>query len=151
MHYSDIDGNIDGAFTLETDYYGEFRDGFDTHPAMADIDNDGILEIVVGNERGGLSMYRTNMETVSTQYIYKKPEVNIFPNPANQYFNIEIKNGNNPFVIISLFNAVGQEVLSGSFTSSNYTMNCQGLSSGIYFAKLKMGGEVVVKKVVLGQ
>ena len=91
------------------------------------------------------------METVSTQYIYRKPEVSIFPNPANQYFNIEIKNGNNPFVNVSLFNAIGQEVLKDFFTSSNYTVNCHGLSNGIYFVRLEMGGEVVLKKVVLGK
>ncbi len=150
-HYSNIDGNIDGSFTLETDYYGEIREGFNTNPALADIDNDGILEIVVGNERGGLSMFKTNMNTVSTHYIYQNPEVNIFPNPANEFFNVELKNGNGIYVNMSVFNAVGQEIFKDSFTSSNYQVNCSQLSSGIYFAKFEIGEEVVVKKVVLGK
>ena len=151
LHYSNIDGNIDGDFTLETDFYGEIREGFNTHPAIADIDNDGILEMVVGNERGGLSMFKTNLITVSTNYIYQNPEVSIFPNPANDFFNVELKNGNGVRVIFSVFNAIGQEVFKDSFASSSYQVNCKSLSNGIYFVKFKIGEEVVVKKVVLGK
>ncbi len=155
LHYSNIDGNTDGDFTLETDFYGEIREGFNTHPAIADINNDGILDMVIGNERGGLSLFETNFYVdgtpVSTHYIYTKPEVNIFPNPANDFFNIEIKNGNNTLVNMSVVNAVGQEVLKGSFTSNSHQVNCQNLSKGIYFVRLKIGEEVVVKKVMLGK
>ena len=62
-----------------------------------------------------------------------------------------IINGNNLFVTVSLFNAIGQEVLNEGFTSSVYTVNCDELSNGIYFAKLEMGSEVVVRKIVLGK
>jgi hypothetical protein len=154
MHYSDIDGNINGEFTLETDFYGEIREGFNTRPAIADIDDDGVLEMVVGNERGGLSMFQTNFNTdgtVSTQYVLKSTEVLIYPNPANEFFNVEILNGNSIKVNISVFNAVGQQVLNDSFTSANYQANCKGLSNGIYFARLEIGEEVVMKKVVLGK
>ncbi len=155
MHYSNIDGNIDGDFTLETDFYGEIREGFNTHPAIADINNDGILDMIVGNERGGLSLFETDFKTdgipVSTHYFFSKPEVNIFPNPANDVFNIEIKNGNNTMVNISLFNAVGQQVLSGSFASLSYQVDCKSLSNGIYFVRIEIGGEVVVKKILLGK
>ncbi len=154
MHYSNIDGNINGEFTLETDFYGEIREGFNTRPAIADIDDDGVLEMVVGNERGGLSMFQTNFNTdgtVSTQYVFKSTEVLIYPNPANEFFNVEILNGNSIKVNISVFNAVGQQVLKDSFTSANYQANCKGLSNGIYFARLEIGEEVVVKKVVLGK
>jgi Secretion system C-terminal sorting domain/FG-GAP-like repeat len=155
MRYSNIDGNIDGTFTLESDYYGEIREGFNTRPAIADIDDDGILEMFVGNERGGLSLFKTNLHTdgtpVSTNYIYNKPEIFIYPNPANDFFNIEIRNGNNSLVNISLFNAIGQEVSESSFTSSSFQVNCANLSDGIYFARIERGGELVVKKVVIGK
>jgi len=155
MHYSNIDGNIDGEFDLETDYFGEVREGFNTRPAIADIDNDDILEMVIGNERGGLSFFETNLYTdgtpVSTHYIYKKREVNIFPNPAHDLFTVEMKSGSNAFVTISMFNAVGQEVLKDAFTSSKYEVNCNNLSNGIYFIRLEIGDEVLVEKVVLGK
>ena len=155
MHYSNIDGNIDGIFTLETDFLGELREGFNTHPAIADINNDGILEMVVGNQRGGLSMFKTNLYTdgtpVSTYYVYQKPELNIFPNPANELFTVEMKNGNSNFVNISIFNAVGQEVLKDAFNSSSYQVNCNKLSNGIYFIRLEIGNDVIVEKVVLGK
>jgi hypothetical protein len=155
MQYTNIDGNITGEFDLVTDFYGEIREGFNTRPAIADIDNDGILEMVVGNERGGLSLFETNFNTdgtpVSTHYIYTQPEVKIFPNPANEFFNVELKNGKGTYVNISVFNAVGQEVFKDFFATSSYKVNCKGLSNGIYFTRIETGGEVVVKKVVLGK
>ncbi len=154
MHYSGIDGNIDGTFTLETDYFGGLREGFNTHPAIADIDNDGILEMIVGNERGGLSLFKTNINTdgtsFSTHYVYNKPDVKLFPNPTSNIFNIEIVGGTNTKVNFSLLNMVGQEMRSGTFTGNAHRVDCQGLSSGIYFVRLDIGGEVVVEKIVIG-
>jgi hypothetical protein len=154
MHYSNIDGNIDGEFTLETDHFGGLREGFNTHPAIADIDNDGILEMIVGNERGGLSLFKTNINTdgtsFSTHYVYNKPEVKLFPNPTTNIFNIEIVGGTNGRVNFSVLNMVGQEMRSGTFTGNAHRVDCQGLSSGIYFVRLDIGGEVVVEKIVIG-
>lgn len=153
MHYSNIDGNIQGDFTLETDYFGGIREGANTHPAIADIDNDGILEIVIGNERGGLSIFKTNFNTdgstVSTHYIFKTAEVNIFPNPTNDFFNIEIQNANSANVHLSVFNAVGQKVLTSTFANSKHKINAEKLSNGIYFVRLEIGEEVVIKKIVI--
>ena len=153
MHYTDIDGNIDGVFTLETDHFGELRDGFNSHPAIADINNDGVLDMILGNERGGLSLFKTNINVdgtpVSTHYVNRNLDINIFPNPADDYFNIEIKNGVNSLINLSVYNAVGQEVIRESFNASNHQVDCNSLSSGIYFAKLEIGGELVVKKIVL--
>lgn len=155
MHYSNIDGNIDGVFTLETDFFGEIREGFNTHPAIADINNDGVLDMVIGNKRGGLSIFKTKLNTdgtpVAVNYIYKKTEVNIFPNPAKRFFNIEIKNGNSSHVHLTVFNAVGQEVQRQSFSGANHQVDCQNLSSGIYFVRLESGGEVFLEKVVIGK
>ncbi|MDO8971675.1 MAG: VCBS repeat-containing protein, partial [Saprospiraceae bacterium] len=41
--------------------WGNIDEGNRSHPAFADLDNDGKLEMVIGNQRGGLAMYRTEL------------------------------------------------------------------------------------------
>ena len=154
MHYDNIDGNVTGDFNLKTDFFGGIREGFNTRPTIADIDNDNVLEMVVGNERGGLSMFETNLNTdgnpVSTHYIYSNTDVRIFPNPSNDYFNIELETANPSMTNISVFNAIGQQVAKDSFNSSTYKFDCTKLSNGVYFVRLDIGGEILIKKVVVG-
>ena len=155
MHYSNIDGNVSGEFDLETDYFGQIREGFNTRPAIADIDNDNVLEMVVGNERGGISIFETNLHTdgtpVSTHYVFSNTEVKVFPNPANDFFNVSLNNENHTRINVFVFNAVGQEVIQDTFNASSYDVDCSKLGNGVYFVRLEIGNEVVVKKVVLSK
>jgi len=61
----------------------------------------------------------------------------VFPNPTPQYFNIRLyeKNTTNP-VNYTLYNALGQQVLSGVLTTDESLVDVSGLTDGIYFLYL---------------
>lgn len=68
---------------------------------------------------------------------------NPYPIPSNQHVNVEFANPQTQKVIISLYNILGQEVLSYSQNSpqGNYKVNLQlgGLSRGLYVVRIQAG------------
>jgi hypothetical protein len=59
-HYTNIDGNLSGAFALITDSYEALYHGWYSAVHGADINNDGSMDLVFGNHRGGLVLYSRN-------------------------------------------------------------------------------------------
>ncbi|MCF8237866.1 MAG: VCBS repeat-containing protein [Saprospiraceae bacterium] len=58
--------NPNATFLVLDSLYTGYRDGFHTQPVLEDLDQDGLLEIIIGNLRGGLTAYQTPLETLST-------------------------------------------------------------------------------------
>ncbi|HRW76087.1 MAG TPA: FG-GAP-like repeat-containing protein, partial [Saprospiraceae bacterium] len=61
--------NPNATFAVLDSIYTGYRDGFRTNPVLEDLDHDGLYEIIVGNQRGGLTMYRTPIEAISTSIV----------------------------------------------------------------------------------
>lgn len=64
--YSVDPAALDAAFPVLDSVFTGYRDGYETHPTMVDLDQDDKLELFVGNLRGGLTAYRTNFEVLTT-------------------------------------------------------------------------------------
>lgn len=85
---------------------------------------------------------RTNLvlSTVTEQVSPKpalRPGISIYPNPADDYFTISFS----PYSIegISIYALSGQIIFDKSFNQalSEYRINCEGLSPGIYIVRIK--------------
>ncbi len=85
--------------------------------------------------------------TLSTLNIIPKLQVvNIYPNPANHILQIktlEIVQFKN----IALFDQTGR--LVKNFNNNDLTLNIEGISSGIYFLKLRMEKGILTEKVII--
>ena len=153
LRYSNIDNNLDGTFTLETNLYGNVRPGFLTVPTLVDINNDGRLEMFVGNVRGGITAYKSNLMTdgtpVSNQEITKAYEVNLYPNPAGDVVNIEFKNINVSGTQIMVYNAIGQLVHHGLAENNLTNLSTENWGKGLFIVQVKIGEETVVKKLIV--
>ena len=55
---------------------------------------------------------------------------NVYPNPANDFINIEINNNYDSNFKISIYNSLGIKVIE---TSNENTINIEDLPSGMYF------------------
>ncbi len=58
--------NPNATFPVLDSLYTGYRDGFHTQPVLEDLDQDGLLEIIIGNQRGGLTAYHTPLESITT-------------------------------------------------------------------------------------
>lgn len=122
------------AFLQVSDKWGNLDDGARTHPALADIDEDGMLEMVVGNQRGGLTLYKTILGSCTTQTTSipqsMEPAVTLQPNPANTEAVLKI-NLNEPFKW-EVSNIMGQFITSGT-AHSHTTLNTSTWEPGVYW------------------
>ncbi len=150
--YTNIDGNLDGVFTLETDRFGGLREGENTHLAFGDLNNDDILEVVVGNSRGGLRAYVTNYTlegTVNTENIANQMEVKVFPNPASDQVILSLDQNISGNANLQLFNSLGQQVRTFTLTGNRFSFPVGDLPEGVYILRLSYEGEEVVKRFIV--
>ncbi len=141
LHIFDgIEGNLEGEFVLTDNNYGEIREGNNTAPALGDIDNDGLLEMVVGNKRGGLGFFETelpNETVISSIGKVLTPSLNVFPNPSTGSLTVQVKNISINSSKCFIFNALGQLVFEQPISDMISTLNLNHLTNGIYFCQVK--------------
>ncbi|NVO04034.1 MAG: C10 family peptidase [Bacteroidetes bacterium] len=100
---------------------------------------------------GGI--YKWN--NTSTTVIDNKPKTsfNVFPNPNNGMFTVELNGDNSENLNLSVYNIVGKEVYSiKNIAASNQfskRINLEGLSNGIYFIKLESNSNSYSQKIIL--
>ena len=77
-----------------------------------------------------------------------KNQIEISPNPAQEEIYISICNLSNEDVTIKILNVNGQQVFSDlTYHSSEFLVNLDGLSDGMYFLKFEFDNDIVVRRV----
>ena len=150
-YYDNIDGNLTGLFnqvdsTLDDIYIGTF-----SAPAIADLDGDNKLEMVLGNKRGGLGLYES-VAVTDVGIIDYIIDFAVYPNPAKQAFHIDLSKSNIANVqnlTYRLLDITGRQVLEGNIKSDITMVDCHHLSKGIYLLNLKSSEQQTTKQVVL--
>ena len=144
--YKNIEGNLSGSFELVNNDFGNLKVGGETHISFADIDRDGFLEMAIGNIRGGLNFFQTDIKSnrTNTETFGAEIALSLFPNPTNDFLNIQINNKAKPLQIV-LLNALGQIVLQQPFSGK---LNLSILQTGIYFLKIETDRGIFSKKIV---
>lgn len=138
FRYTDVDQNLDqgSVFTLVNDSMDIVHTGSHVSMALADLNDSGELECVVGNNRGGLSLYGSDL---AKEYIFldqkevKQNEIlaTIYPNPVKNQVYISLDNKHN-LENVKIYDASGQLVL----VSSDSNVDCTSLKAGIYLLKV---------------
>lgn len=142
------DTNENPAFSMYTQIAGTTENltkDVSVVPALADIDNDGYLELVVGQARGGLAFFNTTFKknTVSTtQNTWEQPFM-IFPNPSPGFVHISTQV---PVIRIELWNMKGQLIRT---PDSTVTLDLNDLPAGVYFIKIVTSKMTYVEKLIL--
>lgn len=92
------------------------------------------------------SLALTDVETLPNGGTFK-----VFPNPTEGNLNVEIAN-NSEELTIEVFNAVGVQVATvntNEATNGTFNVDLNGLSSGLYLVRVKVGKEVTTQRVTL--
>ena len=154
LSFGDISATGDD-FTLLSDMYGNLDVGNRSHPALADIDFDGMLEMVVGNFRGGLSIFRTQLVNCDVTFTStetpgdgRATAIKIFPNPSVQNITVQSPSmeGQIQWQLIGL---TGQLIQAGTSASSSFQIERRGIPAGMYLVRLiDRSGKTVTGKVV---
>jgi hypothetical protein len=100
-YYKHIDANLHGSFEVDTLLWVyqqklyPIQEGIRTTIAVQDIDNDGWIDIIVGNYAGGMSFYK-GIKPVEKRLTVKQPQeiqhgILLYPNPGQTKLFIQIE------------------------------------------------------------
>jgi len=144
LRYTDIEDNLDGTFTLLDDDYGAIRTGREVHPAFYDIDNDGFLEMVIGNIRGGICFFKTDLKSEITGAITisSNLQLQLYPNPSANLLVVDVNNAFTPKKI-KIYNLAGQLMDDRRYARE---IDLRNLAQGIYVLEVVTQRGVLRKK-----
>jgi len=151
--YDNIENNLDGAFTLVDDQYGDnLRVGEESRPAIADIDGDLTLDMILGNFRGGLQAYQMTLNidgTTGTDALATTPVFNLFPNPAETAVSLQIESFSNQLFHLDIYDALGRKHYDRNFRAARIHIPTHTWTNGIYFCKITDGKNSYIKKLII--
>jgi len=151
LYYDSIDNNLLGNFNLVDDNLDDIYISTFAAPAIADIDGDNKLEMVLGNKRGGVALFESAYVT-SIGLTEFDLNFKIFPNPAESVVYIDLSSSElKSFdqVSYSLFDITGRAILSADINSAQTAVDCANLSRGIYLLNLYIDNRSITKKLIL--
>ncbi len=151
--YDGFENGVDtGSYRQVDENYSYISVGLHTAVAIGDIDNDGKYEMVIGNEFGGVSLYKQALlvdTTLNPPPIATPEDFNIlfrqlrlYPNPADKKLLVGFADGK-PFQNADLVvtSALGQVIWSGRVDSEDgsFELDISSYSEGVYFCRMRAG------------
>lgn len=131
-------------FNLIENGLNSLKNGFQVKPALADLNNDGLYELLVGNARGGLQLYQTSWKklTTNTKEINNAAEeqIIVYPNPSDDFIHLKYASANSfSKGKISIFDVLGRCLLQWKNYIENSPINISTLPNGFYKIQIEDG------------
>ena len=104
--------------------------------AVADLNDDGLVEVVVGNFAGGLQLFHADIPVVNlgTAEYHEDHSVQIFPNPVSSQLHIISKEEDMKTMMIS--DLYGREIKRQRCVTREAVIEVSDLSEGVYLLTL---------------
>ncbi len=136
--YSGAVGSVPATLTFEQEVTYSFNVNLPS--TVINPNHVQVVALLLDNKKGGEVVNASEKKLTNVVSI---PEVealqaNIFPNPASDFFNIELAETSD--FSFELVNAIGQTVMTQSYTDANSaTVSTENLAKGVYFLTLNSG------------
>ncbi len=105
----------------------------------------GVKTLIINSAFNKQAIYSSVMLSNES---FEKLDFSIYPNPSQEYVEIQLINEFSSDSRIEVYNEIGLICKSEKLTSSNTRIETKDLSSGIYFVKVKTENETVIKKLI---
>lgn len=128
-----------------------FSRGRSLAPAVADLDNDGYVDMIVGTYAGGLTYFKGKKYTISLPEEplisdRKVKNLNVYPNPGNGKYTVV--NPGSEEALLQVFNLSGQKIMDKKISEESTSVNLEAFPTGIYLFILGDGQDVMSQKVI---
>ena len=131
-HYTGIDGNLEGTWTLQDSSFLDIDEGFRATLCLHDYTGDGELDLVVGNFDGGLGFWRSDAE-VGIRSVGGAAAMSIRPNPSSGMVEVVLPEAMvSSRVTLIVRNALGQEVMHSSADPGITSLDLSRFGPGVY-------------------
>ncbi len=149
--YRDFGEHIYDELNPKYKFYGSIDVGNESVPAVADIDSDGYLEMLIGTDRGGLEFWDTDIKVdtgVSTSEVYFSENIKVYPNPFTSCVNIQTDGCLLSGVKYKLTNISGITLKSGILNQVNTKLDINQFDTGIYFITFYNDDIIFTKRII---
>ena len=146
--FGNIDGNLTGTFTKDS-LYLNIWEGTNSNLAISDINNDGELDMLVGNYSGGVAFYKggTSLPSAIKETTVFN-DIIMYPNPTKNTITIDVQKNETNNATIELINLLGETLIHQKITTKKTTINLSNYSQGIYLVKFSNQNGNKVYKVI---
>jgi len=113
--YDQLDSNINsGNFTIYDSVYTGKRYGSNAAVSGADLNQDGIIDLVVGNEGGGIEILLgsilTDIDRIEREESSQATDIKLYPNPTDGLVNLLIEKEDVANYDIRIYDLSGKKV-----------------------------------------
>lgn len=142
-YFQDIRSDLGGTFGAGDTVMPQFNVGIRSAPTVADLDDDGFVELIVGNKSGGLNLFngiKAVMVGVDDEDLTASQVFKLFPNPVSDQFTIETKAQYLPLQG-ALFTLEGKMIREVKIQTSSQQIEVSDLLPGMYLLQLRLEKE----------
>lgn len=148
--YDNIDNNLGGTFNLRDSAYMSLREGLRTAPTLGNINNDTLLDMVIGNYAGGVSLFMGDATTGISYASAPEAIFTLYPNPAGDHISLTVTTGEPGSAEMRIYTLLGQEVMRTTIgLNSAEQINVGNLPGGMYYCRITVNGSELVRKFVV--
>lgn len=148
--YSSIDGNWNGTFQEIDSPFANIQLGMRTAVAMADLDNDGILDMVAGNFSGGLSYYKGSTKADGIPISPSSKGLFVYPNPVKDQLTIrydDFAQQKENTLWAQICDLMGRVLINVPIKETISTLSTQSISPGCYLLRVVSANKGMLKVV----
>jgi hypothetical protein len=134
QYFPSITLNANATFIAKNDVFKVLKEGIRSAPSLHDINNDGFIDLAIGNYSGGIVLYKGVEAGPSGIYEHEYRNYKsllISPNPANDFVFITLPSLDS--WQISIYDSHGHKVKQfESLKSEKLTLSTNNMRSGLY-------------------
>lgn len=104
---------------------------------ISDFNGDGLKDIIIQGFADDTNVYWNTSTVLSiTEQITTNNSINFYPNPAKDFINFKL----NDESVITVYNTVGQKVLTKKNNLKEFLLDISNLTNGTYIIELNVNG-----------
>jgi len=149
-YYNNIDGNLGGAFTLVDSMYKNICERPRLTMAFGDMNNDGMVDILTGNEEGGVKFYYQKLSATGVPFNDTESWISLYPNPATDQLLVKF-NVTGTDKKLEIFDLPGNLVYSGMESGIQRRIDISSLANGMYILKVTGENKTLNKKFIINR
>jgi len=149
--YNNIDGNLGGTFNLADSTYHGIYEPERISLSIADIDGDGIKEVLTGNNAGGIALYKYQSTSLPPVSEGSLNNFNLYPNPVSSQLMVKF-DSQTPFERqFTIIDMPGRTIMNKLAKENIVLFDTRNLASGIYTLRVIEGNTVRSAKFIVKQ